>query len=184
MAISGRTRPSFNPFAWGTLFFTFWLTLMAVPDIGTPQKVMAWAFLGLSCFLWLATFIPPLDKPIGAPISQQTILPLVFLASVFTWIMGSITALPQVPKSLQIIVPVGIVLWMVAYMAIFIWSFRHDRIGTLLGIVTSAFFIVRGVIFLFQAATPIQSWVLIALGVALLIITLLKSKIGRIFPLV
>jgi len=184
MANPVRPGPSFNPFAWGTLFFTFWLTLITAPNVGTPQTVIAWIFFGLSCFLWLATFIPPLDKPIGAPITQQTILPWVFLASVFVWVMGSLTALPNVPQSFQIIVPVGTLLWLFAYMSIFVWSFKHTRLGTWAGIVVSIFLILVGLRYFFQTAPPTQPWIVIAFGVALLIVTLLKSKIGRNFPLI
>lgn len=184
MAKPVRPGPPFNPFAWGTLFFTFWLTLITIPNIGTPQTVIAWVFFGLSCFLWLATFIPPLDKPIGAPITQQTILPWVFLVSVFVWVVGSVTALPRVPESIQIIVPVGTLLWLVAYMSIFIWGFKHARLGTWMGIVISAFFVLTGITYFFKTPSPIEPWNLIAIGAFLLLMTLLKSKIGRKFPLI
>ncbi len=98
--------------------------------------------------------------------------------------MGSLTALPQVPQSFQIIVPVGTVLWLVAYISIFVWSFKHTRLGTWVGIGMSAFLILLGIIDFFQKFLLTQPWTIIALGVALLIITLLQSNIGRNFPLI
>lgn len=184
MVESTRNRQSFNPFAWGTLFFTFWLTFVTIPNVGTFQTIIAWIFFGLSCFLWLVTFIPPLDKLIELPIAQKTILPLVFLASVFVWVIGSLTSLPQVPQSLRIIVPIGILMWSFAYMSIFIWSFKHVRLTKWVGIVVPALFILLGIVYFFRPVPLAQPWILIAIGVALLIVNLLKSKIGRNFPLI
>ena len=182
MTNQARTSPSFNPYAWGTLFFTSWLILTTIPDIGTAQTIIAWVFFGLSCILWLAVFIRPLDKPFGAQITKQTILPLVFLLTPFALIMGSVAILPQVPQSFQIIVPIGTVLWLFIYLTIFVWSFKPKRLGAFIGIGASTFFIITGVIHFFRAAPPTQPWCLIFLGLALLTITLLKSKIGREFP--
>lgn len=181
-----QLRPGlpFNTFAWGTLFFTLWLTLITIPDIGTPQIFIAWAFFVLSCFLWLATFIPPLDKPIGSPVTQRMILPYVFLASIVVWVIGSVTALPNVPESLRIIVPVGTLIWLVAYISIFIWSFKNSRLGTWSGIGISALIVLIGIIEFFSALSPVGPWTLIAIGLFLLLMTLLKSKIGRRFPLI
>lgn len=184
MANSVRPGLPFNPFAWGALFFTFWLTLITIPNIGTAQTVIAWIFFSLSCLLWLATFVPPLDKPLGAPITQQAILPLVFLVSVSLWVIGSITALPSVPESVQMIVLVGTLLWLVAYMSIFVWGFKRERLGTWIGIVISVFFVIMGIIYFFKASSPIEPWTLIAIGVFMLLMTLLKSKIGRKFPFI
>ncbi len=182
MANSVRPGPSFNPFSWGSLFFTSWLTLITIPNMGTNQIVIAWIFFGLSCLLWLSTFIPPLDKPIASPIAQRIIIPLVFVASVFVWLMGSLTTLPQVPQSLQIIVLVGTILWSVAYMATIIWSSKV--LGGPVGIVIPVLMIVLGVTYFFREHNPFQPWLVIALGVALLIITLFRNKIGRKFPLI
>jgi len=157
----------FNPFAWGTLFFTSWLTLITVPNVGTPQTVIAWIFFVLSCCLLLATFIPPLDKFLGAPITQKNILPWVFLASVFLWLMGPLTALDKVPQTFQIVVLVGTLLWLVAYISIIIWSYKHERRGTWAGIIISVFFVLIGITYFFKTASLIEPWTLIAIGVFL-----------------
>lgn len=177
-------RPRFNPFAWGTLAFTLWLTLITIPNIGIPQIVIAWAFFALSSFLWLATFIPPLDRLIGAPIAQQTILPLVLPVSVFLWVTGSVTALPAIGESIRIVVLGGTLAWLVALISMFIWSFKHERHSTWLGSAISVGLVLVGTAYFPRGASPVAGWTLIGFGVFLLTITLLSSKIGRKFPLI
>lgn len=184
MADQVRPKPSYNPIAWGTLFFTFWLTLITIPKANMGQIVIAWIFFSLSCLLFLAIFIPPLDKPLSQPIVQQSILPTVFIISIFVWVIGSLTVLPNVPKPYQIIVAAGTLLWMIAYLTITVWSIKQKKTATWLGIGTSVVVIALGITDLFHKVLQAEPWVTIIIGIVLLLITLSKSKIGREFPLV
>ena len=184
MNISNRRVLPFNPFSWGTLFFTFWLTLITIPEVGLSLKVIAWIFFGFSCILCLATFTPPLDKFLGAGKAQQIILPWIFLISVFVWIIGSLTSLEKVPGSLRIIVPIGMLTWLFAYMVIMLWSIKDKRRGVWTGYRISCIFIVIGLIRFFQTVHPVVPWTLIVIGIGLCFVTIFRFKIGREFPLI
>ena len=184
MVTSNRPRMSFNPFSWGTLFFTFWLTLITIPEVWSGFRVIAWLFFSFSCVLLLATFIPPFDKYFGAEKTQRIILPWVFLTAFFVWIVSSLTALGKVPESLRIIVPIGMLTWSFAYMTIMLWSFKNKRKGAWTGFCASGLFIAIGIIRFFQAVHPVVPWTLIVIGAGLCLITIFRSKIGREFPLV
>ena len=179
-----RSGLPFNPFAWGTLFFTFWLTIITIPGIGILETVIAWIYFGLSCFLWLATFVPPLDKPISAQLTRQHIMPWLFLASVTVWVISCVTSLDRIPECYQLIVLIGAVLWVVAYMCILVWNYSPAWLGTLAGAGVSTALVIRGIIHLLRTGSQIEGWALIAIGAFLLLATLLKSKIGRKFPVV
>lgn len=184
MVTSNQPRLPFNLFSWGTLFFAFWLTLIAIPEVGINLRVIAWIFFGISCILWLTTFIPFFDKYLKAEKTQQIILPWVFLISFFVWIVSSLTALEKVPESLRIIVPIGMLTWSFAYMTIMLWSFKDKRKGTLTGFGVSGLFIVIGGIRFFQIVHPVVPCTLIAIGIGLCLITIFRSKIGREFPVI
>lgn len=184
MANPLRPGLPFNPFAWGTLFFTFWLTLITIPNIGLRETIIAWVYFGLSCILWLATFVPLLDRPLSTQTARQHIIPWLFLASVSVWVVGCVTALPMISELYQGIVLTGAILWTVAYMCILVWSYRPAWLGITTGAVMAVFLVVKGILHFPRAASQLEAWMLISIGILLFLATMLRSKIGRSFPLV
>ena len=167
---------SFNPLAWGILFFTFWLSLRTISQLQTLQEILSWASLGLSGILWLSILIPPLADIFDKPRAKTVFLPLIFFVSItgytFSWV-GSLPGMEGFARDLSFILGF---LWIVAYLLVLVRSTTR-----VIGILASSTFVGFGIYHLIDSQI-VGGAALLVLGIVLLVIATKRPRIWRHFP--
>jgi hypothetical protein len=170
----------FNPLAWGILFFSFWLSLRTIGEIGAVQQGFAWFFLGLAGMLWLSIAIPPLGKSLANPNRTKLLVPIIFFVSMFAYMINLLNSIKYIEgPTLQIAMIFGF-LWIVAYLVVLIRNVERN-----VGISISLSLIGLAVYYFSRPPTAeplLSAIILLALGIVLLVTTIKKPAIYQRFP--
>jgi hypothetical protein len=180
----------FKPLPWGTLFFSFWMTLKIVNSPEPFMRAVSLFFLIISGILLLAVFAQPLmplfrkfilryaplelSKIVNGKNIKWLFATLVF----FTTLVGFPTDVILNWSNLQTtdvyISVIGLVLWLIAYVLVLVGIVSKTRVGQILGGIISF-------LILFSAKNAFSSnttagWILVGIGVISLLIVLLRPK--------
>ena len=112
------------------LFFAFWLTLCSTNSLSSAKHI----FLTLSIILMASIFIPSLSKLLETNQVKYIILPLVFTASIFSFVFGLIFSLSELQVSIRTIAIVTGFLWLIVFLMAELKTIRM-HIGLLSSIV-------------------------------------------------
>jgi len=167
---------SFNPLAWGILFFVFWLSLRTVSQLQTLQEVISWSFLGLSGILWLSIPIPQLADIFDRPRVKTVFLPLIFFVSITGYTLSWVGTLPSMEGFARDLSIVLGFLWIVAYLLVLVRSTTR-----VIGILASLTFVGFGIYHLVNSQI-IGGATLLALGIVLLVIATKRPRMWHHFP--
>lgn len=161
---------SFNPLAWGILFFTFWLTLKTIPQSSSLQNGLAWASIGVSLILWISIVVRPWREVLAKPRVKRVYLPSVFMISIAAYVVGWVGSFPGVKGTdLSIAVYFGFI-WLITCLLILIRVSKRA-----VGIVGALLFPIAGIYHILNS-NPIGGGTLIVLGIVGSIIAVKRPK--------
>lgn len=161
---------SFNPLAWGILFFTFWLTLKTIPQLSSLQNGLAWFSVVISFILWISIILPPWRKILQKPSVKRVYLPSIFLISLTAYVMSLVGSLPAMKGiDIDITVYFGFV-WLATYLVILIRTSKQE-----VGIAGGVLFAIAGIYHLVNS-NIIGGIVLLVLGIIGIIIAIKRPK--------
>jgi hypothetical protein len=181
---NGQKPVSFNPLAWGILFFSFWISLQIFGELSPLQQGIGWFSLVLSAVLFCSIFILPLQKLLTRPGLSGSFISLIFFISLtgFTiTLVQSWSNLEDTPHLLYISV-IGGVLWFIAYILVLVRMIAElGRAGFWFSIVPCSAIIGIG---LHKAITSdvLAGIIMVALGIGAIVIVIKKPPIWHKLP--
>jgi len=181
---NGRKSTSFNPLAWGILFFSFWISLQMIDELPPFQQHMGWFFLGLSAALFLSIFCPWLQKLWIKPSVSGFFLPLIFFVSLLGFAISVASSLSNLEGISRAISVFGGVLWFIAYFLVLARvAAELGRRGFWASIVICSALIGNG-IYVALTSNVVVGTILVALGIISIVIVIKKLPIWHKFPFV
>ena len=183
---NGRKPVSFNPLAWGILFFSFWISLQMFDELSPLQQGIGWLSLGLSAVLFCSIFIPPLQKLLIRPGLGGFFISLIFFASLMGFVITLVQSWPNLEDASHLIYisVIGGVLWLIAYLLVLVRVVAElGRVGFWLGIMICIALIVIGI---HEALTSDvrAGIIMVALGIGSIVIVIKKPPIWHKWPFV
>ncbi|MDD5500740.1 MAG: hypothetical protein PHH57_03525 [Candidatus Omnitrophica bacterium] len=188
----------FKPLPWGTLFFSFWVTLRVVDSPAPFMEVIAWFFLALSGILLLSVLaqpsfpflqklltrnIPRVSKIINGQNIKNFFIPLVFFTTLIGFPTNIILSWSKLSVTDVSISVVGLVFWMIAYLLVLVGiSSRRGRVGQILSGIISAIIVWRA-LDTFKS-NPLAGWILVGIAVISIVIVILRPKSWNLWQMV
>lgn len=161
----------FNPLAWGILFFTFWLTLVALPlELNLGQKIVAWSTFGISGILWLSILLRPLREWMKSKRVKEIYLPSVFFISIGGYTISWVSSLPSIQLSNIPFAVYGGFIWLLTCILILVGSSSKK-----VGIFGSLLFVIAGIYTIIQT-NVLGGVILICFGLILLFIAIKRPS--------
>ena len=161
----------YKPLAWGILFFTFWLTLMALPmEINLGQKIIAWSAFVMSWILWLSIIVRPLREMMKKRSMKQIYLPIIFFIFIIGYTVSWVGSLQGIQLSNMPFAVYGGFVWLLTYILVMVGSSSKK-----VGIVGSLLYIIAGIYTLIQK-NMLGGGILLCFGVILLWIAIKRPS--------
>ena len=188
---------SFKPLPWGTLFFSFWMTLRIVDSPAPLMNAITWFFLVLSGILLLSVFAQPLFPYLQKVMARRSpffikfvnrqnvswfFTLLVFFTTLIGFPTNIITNWSQLTVIDVSISVVGLVLWMIAYLLVLVGITSQTKGGQIMGGVISAL-IIWSAINSFKS-NVLAGWILIGIAVVSIIIAIFRPKVWDFWQIV
>ncbi len=163
---------SIDPFGWGVLFFTFWLTILTLPIKQTSYNVfIAWFSLAISALFFASILWPWLRAFLDKPAVKRIYAPTIFVISAAAYILGWLGSLPALSGGTLAVAIFGGTLWFLLADVILIRS-----VPIKFGIVGPVAFIIAGLYFILFSHQPLSGLVSIGFGVLTLIVMIAHPK--------
>ena len=181
---NGRKPVSFNPLAWGILFFSFWISLQTIDKLSPLQERIGWLFLVLSAVLFCSIFISRLHNFLIRPGLIGFFIPLIFFISLMGFTITLVQSWPNLEGAFRYIAVIGGVLWLIAYLLVLMRIVAElGRVGFWLGIVICIALIGKGIYDAFTSDVG-AGIMLVALGIISIVIVIKKPSIWHKWPFV
>jgi hypothetical protein len=157
-----------NPLGWGILFFTFWLSIMTMPNLRgqTVASCVAWVSLSLS-ILMLISIEPHIRNWLNTPGIIRYILTGVFYITLLSYAVTYIGGIGAVYPAIRPWVIIIGFIWFMVFFCILI-----SRVPGTLGIITFVIFAGLSIYNLITKRTDIGRLTAIYLGVIAVVILL------------
>jgi len=170
-----------NPWGWGILFFTLWLSLISIPSLrNQPAYYLAW-FYGLLSILMLVSIIKPIRDFLSRK-AGNLIVTIVFYATLLSFTVAYMLGLVAVDASIRDLVAWFGFAWLAVYLGML-----SSRSNIVVGIIFAVIFILVGIYYLItqqQDIGTISVVICCALGLIMFVCSLTKPKFLADIPLI